>query len=276
MIPEPAASAALRIPKTVARQIRYHRGQSPLRGCIVTMPRILQTNTATSPTYRPNAHNHLDLRATGTAQGREGTGSENRWQRGLAAGLLGLLLLAALAIPTVARAMPTVSGTTINLPSAPGWYQVQDATTFATICEGQIARCDVTPGSYIVINHTTSERFENVQVAQPGTTPPTTSPGTPSTNLSVSHVSLNCTALHQGFNAPANCTMACPGNGVAIGASCEARWAFIIPNHVLGTSTALQPNGVRCSLTSTPDFVPTVAEGNAPTAEFTGHLACLN
>lgn len=181
-------------------------------------------------------------------------------------------LVLSLALPGVAVAMPSVSGTTITLPTDPGWYQVQNASTFESICEGQISVCDVTPGTYIVINHTSSERFENIVVNDPGSTTP---PTTPTASFSVTHVSLTCTALHQGFNAPANCTLSCPGGGIAIGASCEARWAFITPNHVLGTSTALQPAGVRCSLTSAPDFVPTVSEGSFPTAEFTGHLACL-
>ena len=57
---------------------------------------------------------------------------------------------------TPAPSSVTVDGTTIRLPDD-GWYQVQDATTFATACEGG-SSCDVSPGSYIVINHTTGFR----------------------------------------------------------------------------------------------------------------------
>ncbi len=41
--------------------------------------------------------------------------------------------------------------------SEPGWYQVQNATTFETLCEGG-TQCRVPPGTYIVINHTTGNR----------------------------------------------------------------------------------------------------------------------
>jgi len=38
-----------------------------------------------------------------------------------------------------------------------GWYQVQDAYTYATVCEG-VASCTLSTGSYIIINHTSRER----------------------------------------------------------------------------------------------------------------------
>jgi len=44
-----------------------------------------------------------------------------------------------------------------------GWYQVQDDSTFATICEGT-QYCDVSAGTYIVINHSTGQRWEGVLV----------------------------------------------------------------------------------------------------------------
>ncbi len=61
----------------------------------------------------------------------------------------------------------TVDGTTIFWPDN-GWYQVQNAESFATVCEGGL-RCDVSPGSYIVINHTDGSR-QSVTVE--GDTPP--------------------------------------------------------------------------------------------------------
>ncbi len=60
---------------------------------------------------------------------------------------------------------PVVDGLTIVLPDN-GWYQVQDDATLASICEG-VRRCDVSPGSYTVINHTTDQRWERVTVAAP-------------------------------------------------------------------------------------------------------------
>ena len=55
-----------------------------------------------------------------------------------------------------------VEGNTIRWPDD-GWYQVQDADTFVSICEGGL-RCDVPTGNYIVINHTTGERFTDIRV----------------------------------------------------------------------------------------------------------------
>ena len=67
-----------------------------------------------------------------------------------------------LGIITNALASPTVSGNIISWPDN-GWYQVQNASTFASVCEGG-SRCDVADGNYIVINHTLGERFELILV----------------------------------------------------------------------------------------------------------------
>ena len=55
-----------------------------------------------------------------------------------------------------------IDGNTINWADN-GWYQVQDATTYESLCEGGRS-CEVVDGSYIVINHTTGKRFEGIQV----------------------------------------------------------------------------------------------------------------
>jgi len=59
-------------------------------------------------------------------------------------------------------ASPLVTGNTISWPDD-GWYQVQDATDYSQICAG-VQSCAVEPGTYIVINHTTGQRFEDVVV----------------------------------------------------------------------------------------------------------------
>lgn len=51
---------------------------------------------------------------------------------------------------------PSTGEGIIVYPEA-GWYQVQDANTYATICEGG-TECPVPPGTYIVINHSTGSR----------------------------------------------------------------------------------------------------------------------
>lgn len=42
-----------------------------------------------------------------------------------------------------------------------GWYQVQNAETYESICNG-LSSCEVEPGRYIVINHSTGARTERV------------------------------------------------------------------------------------------------------------------
>ena len=65
-----------------------------------------------------------------------------------------------------AAASPTIDGTTISWPDD-GWYQVQSGTDFSTICEGGRS-CDVSPGIYNVINHSTGERWDHLSVASSG------------------------------------------------------------------------------------------------------------
>ena len=72
------------------------------------------------------------------------------------------LILASLPAAGYLSAAPVVSGNTISWPDD-GWYQVQSANDYVSLCEGGTS-CVVTAGSYIVINHTTGERFENIVV----------------------------------------------------------------------------------------------------------------
>ncbi len=57
----------------------------------------------------------------------------------------------------------TVSGNTILLSNSNFYYQVQSAGGTRTICEGEQS-CEVPDGTYLVINHTTGERFGNIVV----------------------------------------------------------------------------------------------------------------
>ena len=56
----------------------------------------------------------------------------------------------------------TVEGLRISWPDD-GWYQVQNATTFNSLCEGG-SFCDVEAGEYNVINLTSGQRYENIVV----------------------------------------------------------------------------------------------------------------
>lgn len=71
--------------------------------------------------------------------------------------------LGALLVQSAAYAAPEVSGNIITVPND-GWYQFQSASDFSTVCQGVLS-CEVSPGRYIVINHTTGERFERIDVA---------------------------------------------------------------------------------------------------------------
>ena len=72
-----------------------------------------------------------------------------------------IALILALSCNTVSAA-PRVDGQTISWPDD-GWYQVQDAETYVSLCEGN-SSCEVPPGNYIVINHTTGMRFTDIVV----------------------------------------------------------------------------------------------------------------
>jgi len=78
------------------------------------------------------------------------------------------LILGMFMFASGAYAAPTVTGTTISWPDD-GWYQVQTSDGFSTVCSGGRS-CDVPPGSYLVINHTTGQRFSDITVAE-ATTP---------------------------------------------------------------------------------------------------------
>ncbi len=64
----------------------------------------------------------------------------------------------------------TVTGRTISWPDD-GWYQVQSATTYESLCEGGTF-CEVAPGTYHVINLTNGQRYEDVRVASPDSEEP--------------------------------------------------------------------------------------------------------
>ena len=61
-------------------------------------------------------------------------------------------------------AAPVVSGSEISWPDD-GWYQVQTAVEHISVCEGGRS-CTVEPGLYVVINHSTGERFSSVRVGE--------------------------------------------------------------------------------------------------------------
>lgn len=89
----------------------------------------------------------------------------------------------------------SVAGQMLSWPDD-GWYQVQEADSFSTVCEGGVG-CTVEPGNYIVINHTTGERFTDITVeagsAGGGDTVPDTDTATGSDNRPASVVVVGAT-----------------------------------------------------------------------------------
>lgn len=75
----------------------------------------------------------------------------------------GLLL-----VGSFATAAPSVSDKTILWPDD-GWYQVQDQATHTEVCGGGRS-CEVETGTYVVINHSTGERFTDITVVGEGGT----------------------------------------------------------------------------------------------------------
>lgn len=74
------------------------------------------------------------------------------------------LILLTLALgQSLAHAQPVVSGNTISVPAG-DWYQIQSSSTYESLCQG-VTSCAVPDGDYIVINHTTGERFTNIVVS---------------------------------------------------------------------------------------------------------------
>lgn len=124
-----------------------------------------------------------------------------------------------------ANANPTVSGGTISWPDN-GWHQVQDATTFQTLCEGGTS-CDVSPGTYLLINHTTGERFTDIVVS--GSTTPTTPPSSSSVSVSGSTISWPDDGWYQVQDATTYATL-CEG-----GTSCDVSpGTYQLVNHTTG------------------------------------------
>ena len=77
--------------------------------------------------------------------------------------VLSSVFIGVLAAPQIVQADPTVTGNTISVDDD-GWYQIQSATDYSTICEG-VASCVVPNGRYNVINLTTQTRFDGISVS---------------------------------------------------------------------------------------------------------------
>jgi hypothetical protein len=84
--------------------------------------------------------------------------------------LFGSLLVVLFQVSHPVNAQSIVADGAISWPDN-GWYQVQSVDGNQSICEGG-RTCAVTTGTYIVINHTTGERWENIAVQAQVSSPP--------------------------------------------------------------------------------------------------------
>ena len=73
---------------------------------------------------------------------------------------LTLLLLGS----SVSYAKPTLNGSIVSWPDN-GWYQVLDESNYSEVCAGG-SSCTLDSGSYLIINHTTGERFPGINVEE--------------------------------------------------------------------------------------------------------------
>ncbi len=71
---------------------------------------------------------------------------------------------------------PMINGNVISWAGG-SWYQVQKSRNFTSVCQGGRS-CEVTLGTYHVINHTTGTRYENIVVNSTTPNPPI-NPGVP-------------------------------------------------------------------------------------------------
>ena len=134
-----------------------------------------------------------------------------------------------LIFPVIGTAMPSVSGSRLDWP-ADGWYQVQRADTYETVCEGRVSAesgttggpCVIDSGRYIVINHNTGERFENITAELSATSEN-------SVTVNGNHISWPDDGWYQVQNAESYATVCEGGMGCDVSAG-----VYVVINHTTG------------------------------------------
>ena len=163
----------------------------------------------------------------------------------------------------------TVNGSTISWPDD-GWYQVQNIDTFESVCEGGTS-CDVAAGNYVVINHSTGERFEGLSVSNAlnvGSTPSTGTPATGSGAPAVTGITVNGQLLswpddgwYQVQQAD-NYATVCEG-----GSGCEVSPGdYVVINHSSGVRTSVSVTGSATGSAANPATNPPAGGSTAVAA----------
>lgn len=118
-----------------------------------------------------------------------------------------------------------VDGNVIRYPDN-GWYQVQQATDFSSVCNGE-ASCTVEPGIYNVINHTLGQRFDGIEVV--GGALPTDIEGTNNISVTDNLIEWPDNGWYQVLNAN-DYTEVCAGDSFCAVES----GTYIVINHTTG------------------------------------------
>lgn len=130
-------------------------------------------------------------------------------------------------LSAAATADPSVSGTTISWPDD-GWYEVQSADGSESVCSGG-SSCDVSPGTYLVINHSTGQRFNDIMVSGPSNPAPPTSPAPDGVAVNGGTISWPDDGWYQVQSAD-GATNVCSG-----GTSCDVSpGTYLVINHSTG------------------------------------------
>jgi len=151
------------------------------------------------------------------------------------------LLLSSASYADIAGLRISADGTIFWTES--GYFQVQDSSTYESLCEGFIDSCDsvVTGESYNVINHTNGNRSDNVLVNMPMM-------NTPSMMPMVTVMGNTCRVTNEGTDRNYECVARCPtGRDMAIGVACSV-FEVDNPSNILPAASAFAATHSRCTV----------------------------
>ena len=111
----------------------------------------------------------------------------------------------------------STGGNSITWTNNGGWFQVQDSSTYATVCEGTISTCVTGAGVFNVIDHSNNVRSDNVAV---GSSSPII---TLTAGLQI--VDKTCVKPNGQLSLDYRCAVECPAGKTPVGIrTCTAEW----------------------------------------------------
>ncbi|WP_299085265.1 hypothetical protein [uncultured Paraglaciecola sp.] len=127
------------------------------------------------------------------------------------------------------------------LPDMSGddWWEIQNSNGTVSICQGSGDTCSsLPPGTYIVINHSTNQRFENITIGESITVTPPPNP--------FYHVVRVCNAAPNGMFGGGNCPTSCEPGDFAMAVTCSARQTG--EEFIKLVDSQIVPSGGNCSI----------------------------